>query len=164
MSAMLDLVLARDPDDRRHLVLPGVGEARVSGFWKPVIVLHSPLGTWTFGGKLGLQSTVEVTDAAGATVAVARIGERRIEYGERVLRLEGGTSGWFSGRSEVQLLEDDRLLARYEPVPWGAGHQRIAVDENAAVEDGLLILLASNAAGYWSARAGISASAGGVGR
>jgi hypothetical protein len=159
---VLDLVMARDPDDRRHMVLPGVGEARVSGFWKPIVTLHTSLGTWTFGGKLGLQSTVEVFDPAGVTVAVARIAERRIELGARVLRLEGGTSGWVTNRSDVLLLEGDRLLARYEPVPWGNGHQRVAVDDRAAVEDGLLILLASNAAGYWSGRAGMSGAAGGI--
>ena len=145
------------------MVLPGVGEARVSGFWKPSITLQSPLGTWTFGGKLGLRSTVEVTDAAGAIVAVARLAERRIEYGDRVLRLEGGTTGWLTNRSDVQLLEGDRLLARYEPVPWGNGRQRVSVDDRAAAEDGLLVLLASNAAGYWSAAAGIAAGAGRVG-
>ena len=160
MGTVLDLVLARDPHDKRHFVLEGVGEARVTGFWKPIITLQTPLGTWTFGGKLGLQSTVEVTDSTGAAVAVARIAERRIELGSRLLRLDGGTSGWLTSRSEVQLVEGDRLLARYEPVPWGAGRQRVSVDERAAAEDGLLILLASNAAGYWSARAGISATAG----
>jgi len=160
---VLDLVITRDPQDKRHMVLPGVGEARVSGFWKPVITLITPLGTWTFGGKLGLQSTVEVTDAAGAVVVVARIAERRIDHAGRELRLEGGTSGWLTNRSDVQLVEGDRVLARYEPVPWGNGHQRVNVDERAAVEDGLLILLASNIAGYWSARAGIAGAAGGIG-
>ena len=145
------------------MVLPGVGEARVSGFLKPRVALHTPEATWTFGGKLGLQSTVDVFDDAGAIVAVARLADRRIEFGARVMRLEGGTSGWLTGRSDVQLVEGDRLLAQYEPVPWGNGHQRVAVDERAAVEDGLLILLASYAAGFWSARAGISAAAGGIG-
>ena len=89
-------------------------------------------------------------------------GLTRIELGSRVLRLEGGTSGWVTNRSDVLLVEGDRLLARYEPVPWGDGRQRIAVDDRAAVQDGLLILLASNAAGYWSARAGMSGAAGGI--
>jgi hypothetical protein len=150
---VLELVLTRDLDDRRRFVLPGVGEVRVSGLFKPRIALHTPRGAWMFGGKLGLRSTIEVTDAAGTTVAVARLAERRIELGPRTLSLDGGTTGWLSGRSDVQLMEGDRLLAQYEPVMWGEGRQRVAVDDRAAVEDGLLILFCSYCAGFWKARA-----------
>ena len=156
--AVVELTLTRDAADKRHYILPGVAEAHVTGFWKPVVTLSDGRTSWSFGGKLGLRSKVQAVDVSGVPIAVADFNARTIEYRGRSFRIVGGEveGAWKGTRTDVELFEGDRLVARFEPTQWGFiggdGSQRMWVDEQFAAQEGLLVMFASNGAGHWRAR------------
>ena len=142
LSAVPDLELTRDPEDRRRYVLDGVGSLRLEGWSGRRATLDAAGRSWQAAPVGFWQRRVEATDAAGAPVAdfeprsfkrggVLRMGSRELQIAP--------ASRW---KERYALKDGERELAVLEAKGCGKRPVRIAVDDPSAV-DPLLLLFAA---------------------
>ncbi len=142
LSAVPDLQLTRDPDDRRRYVLDGVGSLRLEGWSRRRATLDAAGRSWQAAPVGFWKRRVEATDAAGSPVAafeprsVGRGGILRV--GERELQVSPA-SRW---KERYALKDGERELAQLESKSWGKQPVRVTVEDRSAVEPLLLLFTA----------------------
>ncbi len=137
--AMAELELTRSADDRRRYEVDGVGALRLGGFLSRGATAEAGTAEWSFARRGFWQRTVEATDATGDVVGSFQPGKLRrggaLRWGVRDLELRPA-SRW---RERYALVDGDRELAALDGKGWGKRPVKIAVDDPAAVDPGLLL-------------------------
>jgi hypothetical protein len=142
LSAVADLELTRDSDDRHRYALEGVGALRLEGFARQRATIEAAGRTWQAAPSGFWRRNVVATDAAGQTVAefeprrvrsggTLRVGARELEIAP--------ASRW---KQRYALRDGDRELALLEAKGWGKRPVRVTVDDPAAVDPHVLLLAA----------------------
>ncbi len=141
---MLELTLTRDAQDKRRNDLPGVGTVRFLSAFAHKTLLSAPgHGDWRLSGRLMLRDVTRITDQAGIEIGTFTRSKRAIELGHRTLLVWTPKESLTSGPQPVELIEDERVLARYAPWVWD-GRRPITVtilDEELARAEPLVVLL-----------------------
>jgi hypothetical protein len=142
LSAVADLELTRDSDDRRRYALDGVGALRLEGFARRRATIEAAGRTWQAAPSGFWRRNVVATDAAGHTVA--EFEPRRVRsggtlrVGARELQI-APASRW---KQRYALRDGERELALLEAKGWGKRPVRVTVDDPAAVDPHVLLLAA----------------------
>jgi hypothetical protein len=141
---MRELTLIRDPDDKRRLDLEPLGTFRWTSAAGHKATLSAPSHPdWHLGGRIMLRDVTHITDQLGTKLGTFTASKRAIELGPRTLHVRKPKEGWTGGPQPVELIEDERVLARYAPWAWD-GKRPITVeivDEEFAGREPLLVLL-----------------------
>ena len=141
---MRELTLIRDPQDKRRLDLAGIGTIRFTSKWGNKVTLSAPgHGDLHLRGRLMLRDVTHISDQIGTELGTFTASKRAIELGARTLHVSKPKEGWTGGPQPVELIEDERVLARYAPWAWD-GRRPITVeilDEEFAGAEPLLVLL-----------------------
>jgi hypothetical protein len=143
MSAMPDLDLARNRDDRRLYDLHGVGSIRVGGlFSRGATATEAGGASWSFDRPSLWRRTTEASDATGAVVG---------SFDPRTLR-RGGALTWrgrdfelrpaSAWRERYALADGERELAVLDGKGWGGRPVKVTIDDPNAVDPGLLLFAA----------------------
>ncbi len=158
---MIDLELTRVPGERRLFALAGVGTLRFGGIASRSAVAAAGGQRWQIARRRPWSREIEAREASGTTVghfeprALRRGG--KLSWAGRELALRPA-SQW---RERYALTLGDNELAVLEGKGWGGRPVRVRLDENTAVEPGLLLFivflvrgLAEDASGAAGAAAG----------
>jgi hypothetical protein len=141
-AALTELQLTRTAGDRRLYALEGVGTLRLTGWASRAGTAQAGALSWQFKRRGLWQRGIEATDAAGAVVgeyegrALRRGGTLRWSDRELALRPD---SGW---RQRYAVVDGGRQLATIEGKSWGKSPVSIAVNEDVAIDPGLLLFAA----------------------
>lgn len=139
---VLDLLLLRSPDNKRHLDLAGVGSVEFANRWGTKLVFTSTSDVeWRIDGSGPFRRSSEATDVAGAVVAAFT--SRGIEHAGRVIDVKTTDQGLFERRPPFLIREGERDLVRVAARVWDEKPIDVTVlDERFAVDDPLLLLFA----------------------
>jgi hypothetical protein len=158
---MGELELTRSAEDRRLYTLADVGTVRVKGWASRGASAEAPGRSWEFARRGVWRQAVEATDAAGTPVG---------RFSARGMR-RGGTLRWFDReltlrpasrwRERYALADGDRELAVIEGKGWGRRPVKVAIDDLAAVDPGLLLFAAFVVRGLAEDASAAAASPGG---
>jgi hypothetical protein len=164
---MPELELTRTREDRKLYALDGVGTLRLKGWLSRTATATAGERTWALSRRGVFKTVVEAVDAAGSTIGafdprvIRRGGELR--WGDRTLRLRPA-SAW---KERYALADGERELAVFNGRGWGKRPVKIAVDDLAAVDPGLLLFTAYVVRGLaedaGAAASGTAAAAGAAG-
>jgi hypothetical protein len=139
-----EVLLTRDPADRRRNDLPGIGTVQFTSAWGNKAVLSAPgHPEWHLRGRLMFRDVTHVADQTGIELGTFTRSKRAIEVGGRTLVVRMPKESLTSGPKPVELLEDERMLARYAPWAWD-GERPVTVtllDEEFARAEPLMVLL-----------------------
>jgi hypothetical protein len=158
---MADFELTRSPDDGRLYVLAGVGTLRLESWSSRKATAEADGGAaWRVARRGRWRSGVEATDAAGEVVGAfePRGGMRRggtVRWGRRELALRPA-SRW---RERYALADGDRELAAFDGKGWGKRPVKVTLDDENALEPGLVLFAAFVVRGL-AEDAGAAAAAG----
>jgi hypothetical protein len=140
---MTDLELIRSPHDRRLYELGHAGTVRLIGWAARVACAETADGRRYDIARRGMfRPGVDATDATGT--AVGRFSARGMRRGgtlrwmDRVMELRPA-SRW---RERYALAESDRELAVFEGKGWGKRPVTVTLDDDAALDPGLLLFTA----------------------
>ena len=115
------------------------GHAAPGGFLSRGATAEAGAAAWSFARRGFWQRTVEATDATGDVVGSFQPGKLRrggaLRWGGRDLELRPAST-W---RERYALVDGDRELAALDGKGWGKRPVKIAVDDPAAVDPGLLL-------------------------
>jgi hypothetical protein len=141
-SAVPELELIRDPDDRRRFALDGVGALRLEGFGRRRATIEAGGQTWQAAPTGFWKRNVVATDAAGQTVA--EFEPKRVKFGGalRVGARELEIAPASTWKQRYALKDGDRELALLEAKGWGKRPVRVTIEDPAAVEPMVLLLAA----------------------
>ena len=134
-----DLELTRVPGDRRLYHLAGIGTLRLQGLLGRSAVATFEGGSWRFSRRGFWQREIVATDETGALRAtfeprsIRRGGTLRV--GERELALTPASS-W---RERYELTESGSVLATFDARGWGKRPVRVAIEDPARLEPGLVL-------------------------
>jgi hypothetical protein len=139
---MAELALTRRPGDRRRYDLEGVGALRLGGWASRWATAEAGERSWGFARRGFWRSVIEATDPAGSVVG---------SFAGRSLK-RGGTLLWDGDehtlepdsrwRERYALADGERTLATLEGKGWGKRPVRVEVDDDAAIDPGLLLFAA----------------------
>jgi hypothetical protein len=136
---MPELELTRSQGDRRVYVLDGVGTLRLEGFFSRAATAESDATRWRIGRTGFWGRRIEAVDALGTVVGefephdVRRGGSLRWNGRELALR---PASSW---RDRYALADGEHELALLEGKGWGKRPVKVSVENEGAVEPGLLL-------------------------
>lgn len=139
---MSQLALRRTPGDRRRFELESVGVLRLGGWASRWATAEVGERRWGLARRGLWRSRIEATDPAGSVVgrfegrSLKRGGTLRWEERDYVLEPD---STW---ARHYALADGEHRLALLEGSGWGKRPVRIDVDDDAAVEPGLLLFAA----------------------
>jgi hypothetical protein len=139
---MLDLELARAPEDRRLFALPGTGTLRFEGLMSRAAVAEADGRSWRLARTGFWRRRIAATDAAGTVVG---------EFEPRSLR-RGGALRWGGRDFELRpasrwreryaLTDAEHELAILDGKGWGRRPVKVSVPDPGAIEPGLLLFTA----------------------
>ena len=164
---MADLELTRTAGDRRVYALEGVGTLRLHGFASRTATAASGAARWRIARRGLRRRRIEATDGAGAVAGTFE--PRGLPRGGRLCWIGRAfelrpASRW---RERYALADGGREVAVLEGKSWGRRPVKVAVDDSAQVEPGLLLFvsfvvrgLAEEASGAAGASAGAAVSGG----
>jgi hypothetical protein len=156
---LADLELTRTPGDRRLYALEGVGTLRLKGLASRTGVAEAGGGSWRIARRGFWQRRIQATAPTGAVVGVfePRAGRRggTLHWAGRRLTLRPA-SRW---RERYALADGEIELAVFDGGGWGQRPVRVTLDDQAAVDPGLLLFAAFIVRGFAEdAAAGAAAS------
>lgn len=139
---MADLELTRTPGDRRLYALEGVGTLRLKGLASRTAVAEADGGSWRIARRGFLRRGIQATAPTGAVVG---------EFESRTPR-RGGTLHWAGRRLTLRpasrwreryaLADGEIELAAFDGRGWGRQPVKVTLDDQAAVDPGLLLFAA----------------------
>jgi hypothetical protein len=158
---MAELELTRTRGDRRLYALPGIGTVRLKG-WASRSATAEAIGrSWELGRRGFWRSTVEATDVAGTTVGLFTARRMRrggmLRWSDHQFHLRPA-SRW---RERYALTDGDRELAVFDGKGWGRRPVKVALEDPAAVDPGLLLFAAFVVRGLAEDASGAGATAAG---
>ena len=139
---MAELALTRSKGDRRRYDLAGMGTLRLGGWASRWATAEVGERRWGFARRGLFRSVIEATDPAGVVVgafegrSLKRGGTLRWDEDEYVLKPD---SAW---TEHYALLDGERRLASLEGKGWGKRPVRVALEDEAEVDPGLLLFTA----------------------
>ena len=139
---MADLALIRSPGDRRRYELDGVGTLRLGGWASRWATAEAGERRWGLARRGLWRSVIEATDPASTVVgafegrSLKRGGTLRWGEHEYLLKPD---SNW---TESYALLDGERRLAALEGKGWGKRPVRVAIDDEAEIDPGLLLFTA----------------------
>jgi hypothetical protein len=139
---MAELELSRTREDRNVYAIEGVGTLRLHGLFTRRATAEADATSWEIARRGTWRWGVEATDPTGAVIG---------EFVPRGLR-RGGTVRWAgreltlrpssNWRERFVLVDGDRVLAELEGKGWGRRPVKVVLDDDAAIEPGLLLFTA----------------------
>jgi hypothetical protein len=134
---MIDLELIRTPGDRDRYALDGVGTLHLEGIFSRRATAEAAGERWQIARR-GFWRQLQATDAAGVVVGTfdrqLRGGGILYWRGRRLVLRRA--SMW---RERYALADGDRDLALLDATRWGPRPVTITVDDETALEPGLLL-------------------------
>jgi hypothetical protein len=136
---MAELELTRSPGDRRLYDLPGVGTLRLPGVLSRVATAEADANRWQFRKRGLFGRAVDATDVTGSPVGTFEPHSLRrggsLRWNGRELALQPA-SAW---RERYALADGAAELATFESKGWGRRPVKVVVEDDAALQAGLLL-------------------------
>ena len=139
---MTELALTRSSGDKRRYELDGIGTLRLGGLASRWATAEAGLRKWGFARRGILKSVIQATEPDGTVVgefagrSLKRGGGLRWEDHEYTLEPD---SRW---KEHYALVAADRTLATLEGKGWGKRPVRVAIDDDARIDPGLVLFAA----------------------
>jgi hypothetical protein len=137
---MVDLELIRTPYDRNRYAVEGVGALQLEGIFSSRATAEAAGQRWEIARR-GFWRRLEATDGTGDVIGTfdprLRGGGILCWYGRQLALRRAGM--W---RERYALAAPDREIAFLDAKPWGRRPVAITVDEQTALDPGLLLYAA----------------------